>query len=54
MERFLMNPQTGSVDAEDKWMVEMFAWDDDLEECQRQFNALIEVEQDENGDWIEV
>jgi len=54
MERFLMNPENGSVDVEDKWMAEMFSWDDDPEECQRQFNTLIEVVQDENGDWIEV
>lgn len=52
MDEYLMNTVTGSVDTLDHWAAEMFTWDDDPAECQRQFNALIEVVQDINGDWI--
>lgn len=52
MDRYLMNPATGSVDVEDNWMAEMFTWDDDPAECQRQFNSLIEVIQEAGGNWI--
>jgi hypothetical protein len=54
MEQYLMNPVTGSVDIADNWAAEMFTWDDDPAECQRQFNRLIEVVRDANGDWIEI
>jgi hypothetical protein len=50
---FLMNTVTGAVDTLDHWAAEMFTWDDDPAECQREFNSLIEVVQDVNGDWIE-
>lgn len=53
MEQYLMNPLNGSVDTLDHWAAEMFTWNDDSAECQRLFNFLIAVEQDENGDWIE-
>lgn len=52
-EKFLMNPATGSVDTEENWLAEMTSWDEDPEECQRQFDTLIEVVKDKNGDWVE-
>ena len=53
MDQYLMNTVTGSVDTLDHWAAEMFTWDDDPTECQRQFNSLVPVVQDINGDWIE-
>lgn len=47
----LMNPRTGSVDTEENWLAEMPTWEGDQH---TQFNTLIEVKQDENGDWIEL
>lgn len=52
-ETFLMNPFTGSVDTKDNWLAEMPTWDEDPAECQRQFDSLVEVIKDENGDWVE-
>lgn len=53
-EKFLMNPETGSVDTEENWLAEMPGWSDDKEECRRQFDALTEVVKNESGDWVEV
>jgi len=63
MEKYLMNPYTGSVDTEENWKEEQHTltsnfMDEDLEEFdpveqQRQFDALIEVVKDKNGDWVE-
>lgn len=53
-EKFLMNHYTGSVDTEENWLEEMPTWDDDPKECQRQFDTLIEVAKNDNGDWFEV
>lgn len=52
-EKFLMNPMTGSVDTEENWLAEMPRWDEDPAECQRQFDTLIEVVKNEDGDWVE-
>lgn len=49
-EKFLMNPFTGSVDTEENWLSEMPTWDDDPKECQRQFDTLIEVTKNDNGE----
>lgn len=38
-----MNPFTGSVDTEENWLAEMPTWDEDPEECKRQFDTLVEV-----------
>lgn len=54
VEKYLMNPDTGSVDTEENWRAEMYGWDEDRTECEHQFDALIEVEKDQNGDWAEV
>jgi|TARA_Y100001951_G_C11294393_1_gene274507 hypothetical protein len=51
MTKYLMNPATGSVDTEENWLAEMLTWEGDQ---QAQFDALIEVEQTESGDWVEV
>ena len=42
--KHLMKPQTGSVDTEENWNAEGY----EIE------NGLIEVQKDENGDWVEV
>lgn len=43
-ETFLMNPHTGTVQTADDWADDGYTPD----------NAdLVEVEQDENGDWVE-
>ncbi|EPJ3296516.1 hypothetical protein VNI85_22290 [Klebsiella variicola] len=52
-EKFLMNPFTGSVDTEENWLAEMPTWDEDLAECKRQFDTLVEVVKNEDGDWVE-
>jgi hypothetical protein len=49
----LMNPKTGSVDTRENWLAEMPRWNVDPAECQREFDSLIEVVQDERGDWVE-
>ncbi len=53
MDEYLMNPATGRVDLADNWQAEMLTWDDDPDECQRQFNSLVAVVQDDSGAWIE-
>lgn len=54
--KYLMNPDTGSVDTEEAWRAEMAAWDGEEteEERQAQLARLVEVQQDDNGDWVEV
>ncbi|HCA9725818.1 TPA: helix-turn-helix domain-containing protein [Klebsiella pneumoniae] len=52
-DKFLMNPPTGSVDTEENWLAEMPTWDEDPAECRRQFDTLIEVVKDADGNWIE-
>lgn len=51
----LMNPATGSVDTRENWIAEMSTWETNSKglSAQEQFDALIEVVKDENGDWIE-
>lgn len=48
-EKFLMNPHTGTVQTESEWIAdaEHDGWGFDESE-------LIEVEQDENCDWVEI
>lgn len=53
-EKFLMNPLTGAVDTEENWLAEMPTWDEDHEECKRQFETLVKVFKNEDGVWIEV
>ena len=50
-EKFLMNPETGSVDTEENWLSEMSAWDENPDECRRQFRSLVEVVKDQSGEW---
>lgn len=57
--KYLMEPNSGSVDTEENWLAEMPTWDceDDEEESltqQEQFDSLIEVVKDKNGNWMEV
>ena len=49
----LMNPATGSVYSRGNWLAEMSTWNENSKECQRQFDSLVKVVRDENGDWIE-
>ncbi len=61
MEKYLMNIGTGSVDTEENWKAEMSGWPCmvdgvevfDPEDQQRQFDSLVEVVKEENGDWVE-
>lgn len=66
MVKFLMQINTGSVDTEENWLAEMPSWPDftessydgvgesvELKTRQEQFDSLIEVVKDENGDWID-
>jgi len=50
MAKYLMNPATGSVDTEENWLAVMPAWEG---EQQEQFDSLIEVVKDDDGQWIE-
>lgn len=55
MEKFFMNPETGSVDTWENWVADSAEWDSDSDlSIQDQLNSLIEVEKDEDGSWIEV
>lgn len=47
MVKHLMNPATGTVDTEENWqeMVPPWEWEE---------MDLFEVEQDDNGNWVEV
>lgn len=52
--KFLMNPFTGSVDTEENWLADMQEWETmDGKTPQEQFDSLIEVVKDTNGDWVE-
>ncbi|ENE6639053.1 hypothetical protein ABNR98_004462 [Salmonella enterica] len=54
-EKFLMNPKTGTVDTEENWLAEMPNWEATVNGTpELQFASLIEVEKDENGDWVEI
>lgn len=46
-DRYLMNPATGSVDTYEEWLAEMPGWSDDPDECQRQFDELVEITPEE-------
>lgn len=55
MNKFFMNPETGSVDTWENWVEDSKTWDSDsCASIADQLNSLIEVEKDENGDWTEV
>ena len=49
-ERYLMNPVTGSVDTESQWLSDMTTWEGDAQE---QFDSLVEVVKNTDGDWVE-
>lgn len=55
-ETYLMNPVTGSVDTKENWLSEMPEWETNQDglTAQQQFDTLIEVVKDKNGDWVEV
>lgn len=58
IERYLMNPATGTVDTEENWTAEMSAWtfldeDGDEVKSEEDFDELVEVVKDENGEWVE-
>lgn len=56
MPKMLMNPFTGSIDTEENWLSEMPTWEttEDGLGPWEQFDSLIEVIKDENGNWKEV
>ena len=49
-ERYLMNPVTGSIDTESQWLSDMTTWEGDAQE---QFDSLVEVVKNTDGDWVE-
>ena len=51
-ERYLMNPATGSVDTESQWLSDMTTWEGG--DAQEQFDSLIEVVKNSDGDWVEI
>lgn len=54
VEKFLMNPETGSVDTEGNWLAEMPQWEESNGRTpQEQFDSLIEVVKDASGQWVE-
>lgn len=51
--KMLMNPCTGSVDTEENWLAEMKDWETSTGQTQQeQFDSLIEVVQDAEGNWV--
>ena len=48
--RYLMNLVTGSIDTESQWLSDMTTWEGDAQE---QFDSLIEVVKNSDGDWVE-
>ena len=50
-ERYLMNLVTGSIDTESQWLSDMTTWEGD--DAQEQFDSLIEVVKNSDGDWVE-
>jgi len=54
MTKYLMNIDTGSVDTEANWLADMPNWEESEDFTrQQQFDSLVEVVKDENGDWVE-
>ena len=49
-ERYLMNLVTGSIDTESQWLSDMTTWEGDAQE---QFESLVEVVKNTDGDWVE-
>ena len=51
-----MNPYTGSVGEYDEWLSAMPNWNSGTDGLtpQQQFDLLVEVVQDETGEWVEV
>jgi len=49
-ERYLMNLVTGSIDTESQWLSDMTTWEGDAQE---QFDSLVEVVKNTDGDWVE-
>jgi len=47
-----MNPATGSVDTESQWLSDMTTWEGG--DAQEQFDSLIEVVKNSDGDWVEI
>jgi hypothetical protein len=52
---YLMNPATGSVDTEENWKEDMETWEENAmgESPQQQFDSLVVVEKDADGNWVE-
>lgn len=52
---YLMNIPTGSVDTKDQWLSEMPTWEvsSDGLTPQQQFDSLVEVVMDDDGNWVE-
>ena len=50
-EIYLMNVATGSVDTKENWLSEIDSWGDNAQE---QFDSLVEVVKNKNGEWVEV
>lgn len=52
---YLMNPHTGSVMPEADWRADMSSWEpsEDGLSPQQQFECLVEVEKDRDGNWVE-
>jgi hypothetical protein len=60
MPRFLKHPVTGAIQPEEKWLEEMPTWQEHsldqgrFRSREQQFADLIEVVEDENGEWVAV
>ncbi len=60
MARYLKHPMSGAIQAEEKWLEEMPTWQEraldqgKFKSREQQFADLIEVVEDENGEWIAV
>ena len=50
-QKHLMNPATGSVDTNENWQAESSTWEGDQ---RGQLDALVEVQRDSSGQWVEV
>ena len=46
---YRMNTETGEIRSEDEWLELLPPWDDGGAE---QFDALVQVERDDNGNWM--
>jgi len=49
---YLMHPVTGVVDSQNYWLSKMYFWHEDPVQCKKDFDALIRVVKNENGDWV--